>query len=229
MPTARDMYLARAQRRAEMGEEIFKIKNAKLIKDAEHREDVAGKHAKSSADLEAKRNMIKDASPRKMVMIGGAGGHEGGAPSPQAKRYVEKRVSSEHASPVKSRPADREYGPDIRGKTVRTTGMSSEITDKASPAGRRNTAGQQPNPMSGHGGRYVSEDMMTNNSRPPPSSALSPRSPYSGKLGYKEGGIVKAKRVGKPSAWISHVKAYQQQHGVSYREAMIGAKATYQK
>jgi hypothetical protein len=45
----------------------------------------------------------------------------------------------------------------------------------------------------------------------------------------KEGGIVKAKRVGKPSSWISHVKAYQTQHGCSYRDAMVKAKATYQK
>lgn len=46
---------------------------------------------------------------------------------------------------------------------------------------------------------------------------------------FKEGGIVKAKRVGKPSSWISHVKSYQNQHGCSYREAMVKAKATYQK
>jgi len=38
-------------------------------------------------------------------------------------------------------------------------------------------------------------------------------------------------RVGgkRPSAWIQHVKAYQQAHGCSYKEAMMGAKATYKK
>jgi hypothetical protein len=46
---------------------------------------------------------------------------------------------------------------------------------------------------------------------------------------FKDGGMVKEKRVGKSSSWISHVKAYQKQHGCSYREAMVKAKASYQK
>jgi hypothetical protein len=33
----------------------------------------------------------------------------------------------------------------------------------------------------------------------------------------------------RPSAWIQHVKAYQQAHGCSYKQAMMGAKATYKK
>lgn len=41
----------------------------------------------------------------------------------------------------------------------------------------------------------------------------------------EEGGMVSK----KSSSWISHVKAYQSQHGCSYREAMMKAKATYQK
>ena len=32
-----------------------------------------------------------------------------------------------------------------------------------------------------------------------------------------------------PSAWILHVKKYQQEHGVSYKEAMMKSKHTYQK
>ena len=33
----------------------------------------------------------------------------------------------------------------------------------------------------------------------------------------------------RPSAWIEHVKAYQRAHGCSYKQAMMGAKATYKK
>lgn len=221
-------WLARANDRIKRGELVAHVTGRKLNITEGRREVVASKTAESLADLEVKRSKLKNASPRKTMLIGGAGGHEGGSPSPQAKRYVEERVSSEHASPVRRRPAE-EYGHGIRGETVRTTGMSREITDKPSPAGRRNTAAHQPSPMSGHGGRYDPQAFATDNSTPNPRTALPPRSPYSGKLGYKEGGIVKAKRVGKPSAWISHVKAYQKQHGVSYREAMVQAKATYQK
>jgi hypothetical protein len=33
----------------------------------------------------------------------------------------------------------------------------------------------------------------------------------------------------KPSAWINHVKAYASKHGVSYKQAMSEAKATYKR
>ena len=33
----------------------------------------------------------------------------------------------------------------------------------------------------------------------------------------------------RPSAWISHVKAYASEHGISYKEALSKAKATYKK
>jgi len=32
-----------------------------------------------------------------------------------------------------------------------------------------------------------------------------------------------------PSAWIQHVKAYAQNNGVSYKEAMTKAKASYKR
>jgi hypothetical protein len=141
-----------------------------------------------------------------------------------------------HASPVRLRPRDHErIG--IHGEVVRTTGMDRSVTDKPLASPRANTKAHQPNPMNAHGGRYVPEGTMADNSRPTPSSARAPHK-YSGKHDtarptgkstFKEGGIVKAKRVGKPSAWISHVKAYQNQHGCSYKEAMVKAKASYQK
>jgi len=51
-----------------------------------------------------------------------------------------------------------------------------------------------------------------------------------GKMGGRYVGSTTS-RVGgrRPSAWIQHVKAYQQAHGCSYKEAMMGAKATYKK
>jgi len=51
-----------------------------------------------------------------------------------------------------------------------------------------------------------------------------------GKMGGRRVGSTNS-RVGgrRPSAWIQHVKAYQQAHGCSYKEAMMGAKATYKK
>ena len=42
-------------------------------------------------------------------------------------------------------------------------------------------------------------------------------------------GLGKAKKPRKPSAWIEHVKAYSKEHGVSYKQAMSEAKASYKK
>ena len=39
----------------------------------------------------------------------------------------------------------------------------------------------------------------------------------------------KEKKARKPSRWVEHVKAYAKEHGVSYKEAMSKAKATYKK
>jgi hypothetical protein len=230
MPTTREMFLARIEQRVKEGKNALELRDRDLVVRQKKREEETKKQEASAKELAKKVFDRKNASPRKTMMIGGAGGHEGGSPSARAPRYVDDReADGGYGSPVRRRPADSEYErAGIRGEVVRTTGMSREITDKPSPSGRRNTAGQQPNPMSGHGGRYVSEDMMTDN-RKTHSPLRPPSAKFSGKLGYKEGGIVKAKRVGKPSAWISHVKAYQTQHGVSYRDAMVQAKATYQK
>jgi hypothetical protein len=35
--------------------------------------------------------------------------------------------------------------------------------------------------------------------------------------------------LNKPNAWISHCKKYQQKHNCTWKEAMMGAKATYKK
>jgi hypothetical protein len=43
--------------------------------------------------------------------------------------------------------------------------------------------------------------------------------------GRKSGGV----STGGASSWISHVKAYQKKHGVSYKDALKQAKATYRK
>ena len=40
---------------------------------------------------------------------------------------------------------------------------------------------------------------------------------------------VKAKAKKRNSNWIDHVKAYQLKHGVSYKEALQEASATYKK
>lgn len=51
-----------------------------------------------------------------------------------------------------------------------------------------------------------------------------------GRMGGRRVGSTTSPVGGKrPSAWIQHVKAYQQAHGVSYKQAMMGAKATYKK
>ena len=51
-----------------------------------------------------------------------------------------------------------------------------------------------------------------------------------GRMGGRRVGSTNSPVGGRrPSAWIQHVKAYQQAHGCSYKEAMMGAKATYKK
>ena len=51
-----------------------------------------------------------------------------------------------------------------------------------------------------------------------------------GKMGGRRVGSTNSPVGGKrPSAWIEHVKAYQRAHGCSYKEAMMGAKASYKK
>ena len=45
------------------------------------------------------------------------------------------------------------------------------------------------------------------------------------RAGVSTGGAV----TGGASPWIQHIKAYQKKHGVSYKEAMKKAKATYRK
>jgi hypothetical protein len=51
-----------------------------------------------------------------------------------------------------------------------------------------------------------------------------------GKMGGRRIGSTNSRVGGKRvSAWIQHVKAYQQAHGCSYKDAMMGAKATYKK
>jgi len=48
--------------------------------------------------------------------------------------------------------------------------------------------------------------------------------------GYRQGRVGSTEgRVGGASAWIQHVKAYQAQHGCSYKDALKGAKHTYRK
>jgi hypothetical protein len=51
--------------------------------------------------------------------------------------------------------------------------------------------------------------------------------------GKKDKKYVEKKGVERPvrpaNPWVAHVKAYQAQHGCSYKEAMMGAKATYKK
>jgi predicted house-cleaning noncanonical NTP pyrophosphatase (MazG superfamily) len=51
-----------------------------------------------------------------------------------------------------------------------------------------------------------------------------------GRMGGRRVGSTTSPVGGKrPSAWIEHVKAYQRAHGCSYKEAMMGAKASYKK
>jgi hypothetical protein len=51
-----------------------------------------------------------------------------------------------------------------------------------------------------------------------------------GKMGGRRVGSTTSPVGGKrASSWIQHVKAYQQAHGCSYKQAMMGAKATYKK
>jgi hypothetical protein len=39
----------------------------------------------------------------------------------------------------------------------------------------------------------------------------------------------KGKGMSKPNAWISHVKAYAKDNGITYSQAMKQAKSTYKK
>jgi len=63
------------------------------------------------------------------------------------------------------------------------------------------------------------------------SPALAAASAASKALGYGYS-APKGKQTGgakKPSAWITHVKDYAKKHGVSYKEALTKAKASYKK
>jgi hypothetical protein len=271
-------WLAQSDARMRKGEELAQLKTQDLVMRQQRRAEAEVGRAEKLAKAEAVKFERQQKSQRATAMVGGAGGHEGGSPSPYLRHADTKLVPAGrgvpamvfldegrfvadggHGSPVQRRPADSEFSRvGLLGEVVRTTGMSREVTDKPKPAPRPNAAGNQPVRemahttrgnmfmMGGGGGghvtgtsqgRHIPRDMATNNRGPPPSPALPPHS-FSGKFDspratgqkrYKEGGIVKAKRVGKPSAWISHVKSYQNQHGCSYREAMVKAKATYQK
>jgi hypothetical protein len=223
------MFLARAEEQYKKAKMLKELQNRQLKLHEERREGVAKKHAESAKALDVKRSQNKADSPRNMKIVGGAGGYEGGAPSGRALRPADDRAKDGgHGSPTRTRPTGFKLA-GLYGESVPTFGMSNKLTDKPNAKGKLNTAEHQPHGPSGHGGQYVPYYDMTDNTRSKPSPDRAPASPFSGKRGYKEGGVVKAKRVGKPSAWISHVKAYQAQHGVSYRDAMVGAKATYQK
>jgi hypothetical protein len=272
------LLLAKMDARMRKGQELAQLKTQDLVMRQQRRAEAEEKRAEKMERAEAVKTEREQRSQRATAMIGGAGGHEGGAPSP-VRRPANTRVvpaghgvpamvfldegrfvaDGGHGSTVRRRPADKEFSPvGIRGEVVRTTGMSQAVTNPPVAAPRPNAAGNQPVREMAHAtrgemfmkgggggghvvgtsqGRYVPRSDATDNSAPTPSPARPPhiRSGKhdlprpTGKSTYKEGGIVKAKRVGKPSAWISHVKSYQNQHGCSYREAMVKAKATYQK
>jgi hypothetical protein len=271
-------WLAQAEARRKQGQALAQMKDQDLVMRQQRRAEAEVGRAEKMARAEAVKTEREQRSQRATAMVGGAGGHEGGAPSPHIRRADTKVVPAGHGipamvfldegrfvadgghgSPVRRRPADKEFSPvGIRGEVVRTTGMSRAVTNLPVASPRPNAAGNQPvremahtrrgemfmKGGSGGGhvvgtsqGRHIPRHQTTDNSAPTPSPARPPhiRSGKhdlprpTGKNTYKEGGIVKAKRVGKPSAWISHVKSYQNQHGCSYREAMVKAKATYQK
>jgi hypothetical protein len=271
-------WLAKVEARRQQGQALVELQDKDLIMRMQRRLGAEGNRAQVLARADEVRVQRERGSERATAMIGGTGGHEGGAPDSAVKRASVREIpagrgiptmavldegrfvaDSGQVAPVRRRPADREFAPvGIRGEVVRTTGMSREVTDKPVASPRGNAAGHQPvrdlshttrggmfvtgTAGGGHAtgtsqGRYVPRSQAVDNSAPTPSPARAPHR-FSGKHSqarptgqntFKEGGMVKAKRVGKPSAWISHVKAYQTQHGCSYREAMVNAKATYQK
>jgi hypothetical protein len=78
------------------------------------------------------------------------------------------------------------------------------------------------------GGNFLGIDWL-----PRPSSIADT---VAGAVGIPKGitsGLLKTVGLGKkprkPSAWITHVKAYAKEHGCSYKEALSRAKATYKK